>query len=189
MYIQTSSSTASSRLQKLMTVNQMVEASIPQVYWTGNESLILVSAHFIAKWGVNVSKDPMSRLFPRRWLDIKGNKVPSFWHAALRSVIGSVIFRPGISQVMHFKHTHIFFVDEIFLHRQRLDGGFGLCMTGKKWQKSFGSCKRKGICNIAWDIFRIANSMLRLMRRKRAASIGLIRTNTGTKYSTYYFTN
>ena len=99
MYIQASSSTVSSRLQKLLTVTQMVEARIPQVYWTGYESLILVSAHFIAKWGVNVSKDPMSSIFPRRWLDIKGNKVPSFWHAALRSVMGSVIFRPGISQV------------------------------------------------------------------------------------------
>ena len=114
MYIQTSSYAASSRLQKLLTVNQMVEANIPQVYWTGYESLILVSAHFIAKWGVNVSKDPMSRLFPRRWLDIKGNKVPSFWHAALRSIIGSVIFRPGISQVKHFKHTYVFLLTKPF---------------------------------------------------------------------------
>lgn len=110
MYIiQFPSSTASSRLQKLFTVNQMVEASIPQVYWTGYESLILVSAHFIAKWGVNVSKDPMSSLFPRRWLDIKGNKVSSFWHAALRSVMGSVIFRPGISQVNNILNTLTFY--------------------------------------------------------------------------------
>ena len=188
MYIQASSPTASS-LQILLTVNQMVEANIPQVYWTGYESLILVSAHFIAKWGVNVSKDPMSSIFPRRWLDIKGNKVPSFWHAALRSVMGSVIFRPGISQVNYFKHTYNFFFDETFFLRQRLDGDFGLYTTGKKWRKSFGSFKRKGICNTAWDIFRIANSVLHLMRKKRAAFIGLIRTNTGIKYSTYCFTN
>jgi oxalate---CoA ligase len=115
MYIQVSSSTASSRLQKLLTANQMVEASIPQVYWTGYESLILVSAHFIAKWGVNVSKDPMSSLFPRRWLDIKGNKVPSFWHAALRSVMGSVIFRPGISQVNILNTPTIFSMKPFFL--------------------------------------------------------------------------
>ena len=108
MYIQASSPTASSRLQKLLTVNQMTEASIPQLYWTGYESLILVSAHSIAKWGVTITKDPMSSLFPRRWLDIKGNKVPSFWHAALRSVMGSVIFRPGISQVKYFQRTYIF---------------------------------------------------------------------------------
>ena len=115
MYIQASSSTASSRLQKLLTVNQMVEAGIPQVYWTGYESLILVSAHFIAKWGVNITKDPMSSLFPRRWLDIKGNKVPSFWHAALRSVMGSVIFRPGISQVNIFNTPTFFFNETFFL--------------------------------------------------------------------------
>lgn len=80
-------------------MNQMVEASIPQVYWTGYESLVLVSAHFIAKWSVIVTKDPMCNLFPRRWLDIRGNRVPSFWQAALRAVMGSVVFRPGISQV------------------------------------------------------------------------------------------
>lgn len=84
----------------------MVEASIPQVYWAGYESLVLVSAHFIAKWSVIVAKDPISNLFPRRWLDIKGNKVPCFWQAALRAVMGSVIFRPGISQVKHL--TYIF---------------------------------------------------------------------------------
>lgn len=117
MYIQVSSSTTSSRLQKLSTVNQMVEASIPQVYWTGYESLILVSAHFIAKWGVNVTKDPMFSLFPRRWLDIKGNKVSSFWHAALRSVMGSVIFRPGISQVKCFEHTYFFYNETFFIGR------------------------------------------------------------------------
>ena len=109
MYIQVSNSTASSRLQKFLTVNQMVEASIPQVYWTGYESLVMVSAHFIAKWGVNISKDPMASLFPRRWLDIEGNKVSNFWHAALRSVMGSVIFRPGICQVTYFKHLYNFF--------------------------------------------------------------------------------
>jgi hypothetical protein len=92
----------------------MVEASIPQVYWTGYESLILVSAHFVAKWGVNITKDPISCLFPRRWLDIKGNKVPSFWHAALRSVMGSVIFRPGISQVNCFKHAYFFLLMKPF---------------------------------------------------------------------------
>jgi oxalate---CoA ligase len=92
-----------------MTVNQMVEASIPQVYWTGYDSLVLVSAHFIAKWGVTVTKNPMSNLFPRRWLDIRGNKVPNFWHAALRAVMGSVIFRPGISQVK-YSLTHTYFL-------------------------------------------------------------------------------
>ena len=85
-------------------------------------------------------------------------------------------------------HT-IYFFDETFFLRQKLDGGFGLYTTGKKWQKSFGSCKRKGICNIAWDIFRTAISVLHLMRKKRTAFIGLIRTNTGTKYSTHCFTN
>ena len=115
MYTQASTA-SSTRLQKLLTLNQLVEASIPQVYWTGYESLVLVSAHFIAKWSVTVTKDPMSNIFPRRWLDIRGNRVPSFWQAALRAVMGSVIFRPGISQVRCF-NAPISFDETFFLGR------------------------------------------------------------------------
>ena len=96
----------------------MIEAGIPQVYWTGYESLVLVSARFIAKWSVIVAKDPICNLFPRRWLDIRGNRVSSFWQAALRAIMGLIIFRPGISQVrclltriLFFDPTTRFFID------------------------------------------------------------------------------
>ncbi|KAF8167796.1 hypothetical protein B0H34DRAFT_644725 [Crassisporium funariophilum] len=89
--------------RKSMIINQMIEEAIPQVYWAGYESLILVSAQHIAKWSVIVSKDPVLRIFPRRWLDIKGMKVVDFWQAALRAVMGTIVFRPGVTQVVQQK--------------------------------------------------------------------------------------
>lgn len=82
-----------------MITNQMAEADMPQIYWTGYDSLVLISAHVVAKWSVIVSEDPLTYMFPRRWLDIRGVKVPDFWQAALRAVMGLVVFRPGIPQV------------------------------------------------------------------------------------------
>ncbi|KAF8912964.1 hypothetical protein CPB84DRAFT_1670756 [Gymnopilus junonius] len=79
-------------------VQQLVEAEIPQLYWVGYDSVVLVSAYYIAKWGVMVSKSPLVYVFPRRWLDVRGVKVADFWQAALRAVMGLIIFRPGMTQ-------------------------------------------------------------------------------------------
>ncbi|KDR85304.1 hypothetical protein GALMADRAFT_51568 [Galerina marginata CBS 339.88] len=76
----------------------MVEADIPQLYWAGYDSLDLVSAQFVARWSVMVSRNPIIHVFPRRWLDIRGTKVAAFWQAALRAIMGLVVFRPGITQ-------------------------------------------------------------------------------------------
>jgi hypothetical protein len=80
-------------------LNKLLTSAIPQIYWAGYDSLVLISAHYLAKWSVIVSQYPLTYLFPRRWLDIKGQKVVDFWQAAMRAVISSVVFRPGISQV------------------------------------------------------------------------------------------
>jgi len=77
----------------------MLAADIPQIHWAGYESLVLISARHVAKWSVTVSQTPLVNLFPRRWLDIRGQKVADFWQAAVRAVMSCVIFRPGISQV------------------------------------------------------------------------------------------
>lgn len=94
---QTAAGPRASLLPKV--VQRLVEADIPQLYWVGYDSLVLVSAHYVAKWGVIVSKSPLVYVFPRRWLDIRGVKVADFWQAALRAVMGLVIFRPGMTQV------------------------------------------------------------------------------------------
>jgi hypothetical protein len=86
----------------LVVLNRLLEADIPQVYWVGYKSLVLISAHHIGKWSVAVSQKPLVYVFPRRWTDIKGQKIVDFWQAAVRAVISTIIFRPGISQVRIF---------------------------------------------------------------------------------------
>ncbi|KAF9056480.1 hypothetical protein BJ165DRAFT_1433822 [Panaeolus papilionaceus] len=79
-------------------VAHLSEGPVPQLYWSGYDRPVLISANFIAKWSVTVCNDPLTRVFPRRWLDIRGAKVADYWQAALRAVMGLVIFRPGITQ-------------------------------------------------------------------------------------------
>ncbi|KAI0724234.1 hypothetical protein C8T65DRAFT_704140 [Cerioporus squamosus] len=83
-------------------VQRMVEAPVPLAHWTGYAAVVLVSAKAIRPWTVTVSDaqnpDRKSMIFPRRWLDIYGRKLEDVWEAAMRSVLGLVLLRPGISQ-------------------------------------------------------------------------------------------
>ncbi|RDX56211.1 hypothetical protein OH76DRAFT_605431 [Lentinus brumalis] len=83
-------------------VQRMVEAPVPLAHWTGYAAVVLVSAKAIRPWTVTVSDaqtpDRKSMIFPRRWLDIYGRKLDEVWEAAMRSVLGLVLLRPGISQ-------------------------------------------------------------------------------------------
>ncbi|KAJ3764305.1 hypothetical protein EV360DRAFT_31693 [Lentinula raphanica] len=69
------------------------------LHWVGYNHTLLVSAAHAGSWTVLLSESPSIRVFPRRWLDIHGKKVIDVWEAALRAVIGAIVFRPGISQV------------------------------------------------------------------------------------------
>lgn len=86
-------------------VQRMTEAPVPLAHWTGYGTVVLVSAGAIRPWTVTVvGYDPQNAertqmIFPRRWLDIYGRKLDDGWEAALRSVLGLVLLRPGISQV------------------------------------------------------------------------------------------
>ncbi|KAJ3835083.1 hypothetical protein F5878DRAFT_328184 [Lentinula raphanica] len=68
------------------------------LHWVGYNHTLLVSAAHAGSWTVLLSESPSIRVFPRRWLDIHGKKVIDVWEAALRAVIGAIVFRPGISQ-------------------------------------------------------------------------------------------
>ena len=80
-------------------VHGMADTSPSLVFWTGYSFPVLVSAKYIQPWSVIISEDPRTRIFPRRWLGIDGEKVAEFWAAALKAVIGVLVFRPGIQQV------------------------------------------------------------------------------------------
>lgn len=84
-----------------LVVHRLTTAPIPLVFWAGYSSLVLVSSLFSKKWSVVISDNPLTRVYPRRWLDIVGIRVADYWDAALRAVMGVVIFRPGITQVSY----------------------------------------------------------------------------------------
>lgn len=82
-----------------LVIQALVESDIPPVHWVGYKDLLLVSAEHSSAWTVLVSDSPLSRVLPRRWLGIDGQKIRGYWQAALRAVMALVVFRPGISQV------------------------------------------------------------------------------------------
>ncbi|KAI0304649.1 hypothetical protein BC826DRAFT_977421 [Russula brevipes] len=61
-------------------------------------SLMDSTVPLVAPWTVTISEEPRINVLPRRWLDVRGAKIREVWRAALRAVIGTVVFRPGISQ-------------------------------------------------------------------------------------------
>ncbi|KAL1737684.1 hypothetical protein HDZ31DRAFT_51942 [Schizophyllum fasciatum] len=76
----------------------MTDMDTPALFWVEYTPSKLVSSSFLAEWTVVTSVGPVQKVFPRRWLDIRGMKMMDLWEAALRAVIGVVLFRPGISQ-------------------------------------------------------------------------------------------
>lgn len=80
---------------------------VPVVFWTGYNEVVLVSCAYLKEWSVVVFQDEerVERVFPRRWLDIRGTKMVDVWEAGLRAVMGLVLFHPGISQVRCSVHS------------------------------------------------------------------------------------
>ncbi|CCM00318.1 uncharacterized protein FIBRA_02348 [Fibroporia radiculosa] len=81
-------------------IEQLTAGPVPVAFWTGYISIVLVSCAYIRPWTVLVSdgKSQQSMVSPRRWLDIFGGRMRDIWQAALRAVIGVVLYRPGIPQ-------------------------------------------------------------------------------------------
>ena len=83
----------------LSTLSSLMNNPIPLVVLVGHSRALAVSARHSEAWTVTVSEEPRINVVPRRWLDSTGVKVQDTWRAALRAVIGIIVFRPGISQV------------------------------------------------------------------------------------------
>ncbi|KAF7320177.1 B-block-TFIIIC domain-containing protein [Mycena kentingensis (nom. inval.)] len=79
-------------------IQLMTETSAPPLFWAGYLSLVLVSSAYLRAWSVQISTAPMTRVFPRRWLDMTGSRVVDRWVAATRAVMGMLVFHPGITQ-------------------------------------------------------------------------------------------
>ncbi|KAJ7225932.1 hypothetical protein GGX14DRAFT_548620 [Mycena pura] len=74
------------------------EMSAPPIFWAGYSSLVLVASVHLQAWTVQMSLQPLARMFPRRWIDMTGSKVVDLWEAATRAVIGVLVFHPGVTE-------------------------------------------------------------------------------------------
>jgi transcription factor C subunit 3 len=83
----------------LTALSSLMENLIPLVVLAGHSRSVVVYARQSVAWTVTVSEEPRINVLPRRWLDLRGAKVRETWRAAMRAVIGILVFRPGISQV------------------------------------------------------------------------------------------
>src|SRR5712691_12408921 len=83
----------------LSTLSSLMNSTIPLVVLVGHSRALAVSARHSDAWTVAVSEEPRMNVLPRRWFDTTGVKLRDTWRAALRAVIGTIVFRPGISQV------------------------------------------------------------------------------------------
>lgn len=89
-------------------IDRLSEAEPPVVFWTGYKEISLISCVFLKDWTVMINSSSeegegeerrVERIFPRRWLDIRGRKMGEVWEGAVRAVMGVVVLHPGISQV------------------------------------------------------------------------------------------
>lgn len=80
-------------------VHRLTRLVPPPLTCTGYTSSVLVSSAYVRHWSVTVREEPLMRVLPRRWIDIHGERIDELWQAALRAVMGIVVFRPGVSQV------------------------------------------------------------------------------------------
>lgn len=87
----------------LSTLSSLMNNSIPLVVLAGHSRALAVSARHSDAWTVTVSEEPRMNVLPRRWFDTTGVKLRDTWRAALRAVIGTIVFRPGISQVSYYR--------------------------------------------------------------------------------------
>jgi oxalate---CoA ligase len=93
-------------------IRKMTNAAIPLVYWMGyGPELSLVSSCHLVKWTLTISDSPLTRIFAKRWLDITGTKIGDVWESAVRAVVNSIVFRPGISQVRHSRRKMVKLID------------------------------------------------------------------------------
>jgi oxalate---CoA ligase len=87
-------------------IRRLTSSRYPLCYWVGYAHPVLVSRRHIRDWTVLLPASPPQLMFPRRWLNIKGELMEDVWVAGLRAVVGVLVIRPGIPQVA-FLHDWI----------------------------------------------------------------------------------
>ena len=73
----------------------------PLLHIVGYKAPLILSAKYVDQWSVMTKRDgeDLVKIFPRRWLDMWGCRIPEVWKSVLRAIMGELLLRPGISQV------------------------------------------------------------------------------------------
>ncbi|KAJ1300711.1 hypothetical protein OPQ81_002356 [Rhizoctonia solani] len=84
----------------------LTKANPPQAYALGYDQARIVSTQYLSDWVVEIptaidepNQMESKFIFPRRWLDIYGNMLEDIWTMAVRTVMGSFIYRPCMSEL------------------------------------------------------------------------------------------
>ncbi|KZV74696.1 hypothetical protein PENSPDRAFT_741986 [Peniophora sp. CONT] len=118
----------------IATLEMLLDAATPLLFNVGYSSQVLVAARHIRPWTVTVSFEPLSRILPRRWLDIGGRRIPDVYEAAQRAVMSTILLRPGISQAeVRWRLKLLYDTQEVLeVLRTLHDAGF-LCRRGPEF--------------------------------------------------------
>lgn len=82
-------------------IDRLTSATTPLAFWSGYTRIVLVSSEFLDTWSVPIprSEGVITRVFPRRWLDIHGRVLEDILDAARKAVMSVILFKPGVTQV------------------------------------------------------------------------------------------
>lgn len=129
----------------LPVVHRLTGTAIPLLHWMGYSSLHLVSSAHIRNWTVLISEEPVVRAIPKRWFDISGSKIMDVWEAAMRAVMGVIVFHPGIPQVRPHLCPFLKQIPNLVpcVCRSNCDGDCGPCTTGTNSTTSSSICTGK----------------------------------------------
>ncbi|KAF8589533.1 hypothetical protein K439DRAFT_1332462 [Ramaria rubella] len=79
-------------------IQSFISAKPSLCHWVGYNYPVLVSRRHLGHWSISIPGPAPRLIFPRRWLNIKGERMHDVWNAGLRAVVGVLILRPGIPQ-------------------------------------------------------------------------------------------
>ncbi|EJD04259.1 uncharacterized protein FOMMEDRAFT_106841 [Fomitiporia mediterranea MF3/22] len=125
-------------------IHQLHTSRVPRVYVTGYDSTFVVSAKYIGSWTITLPGEdgPLTKVFPRRWLDITGDRISMVWEAGLRAVVGLVHLRPGISQAeLRWRLRAVYDRREVIdLLNHLMSSGTLKVFHGGSWQRQKSVC-------------------------------------------------
>jgi hypothetical protein len=88
-------------------LSEILSSDTPSVQVLGYDRARLVAQPFVGEWQIACHTLPKgeqqaatnSVVFPRQWFGIHGEKLPDVWRRCVRTVFGTIMQKPGITEV------------------------------------------------------------------------------------------